>query len=137
MQLRSFALRGLRGLAAMHATGKAHADVKPNNILLMGADEHGAPDLRSALLADFDMVVSTGERSYGYNAYSLKGLASSTPHRSSWQANAVSPPSHLLAKPSCAFATFVIVVRCSVTVARLCACHIRNPTEQRQCWRCP
>ena len=45
----------------MHATGQAHSDVKPGNLLLMGTRERGEPDLRRVVVADFDLVLPAGE----------------------------------------------------------------------------
>ena len=53
-------LRGLRGLAAMHAANRAHTDVKPANLLVMGTTEIGLPDLGTVVVADFGLTISSG-----------------------------------------------------------------------------
>jgi len=60
VQLRAFILRGLRGLAAMHAAGSAHTDVKPGNLLVMGRTESGLPDISTVVVADFGLTISSG-----------------------------------------------------------------------------
>ena len=60
-QVRAFALQLLQGLAAMHAAGVAHTDIKPGNLLVMGSTELGFPDVGSLVLADFGLTIAAGK----------------------------------------------------------------------------